>query len=716
MSKQSKIIKQVVKTNVGDKSTFGTDPREPWSVRYGLNETALLNRYLKSRGINPDFATKDQKVAHSKTTQFKTWMMHHVNDNVVESMSTEPSPTRKRLNALKHSERKQQEMRVDGHQKLHTEAVDKKDTITFDIPLLIRVLEFAREDLKSDINLHKMVERLLTIRGKGTLTMNEYGTIVKEELEQLEESSLQTLNSYMESKEANYGGDYQSSVLAVKAKAEKKPVDMKSLAARMQASYRRENQSGEVKPVKEDISRRGVLKGILGAAGVGAAGKASAIAGAFPSPSTRAKWAKDAEESNRNEAKRQAEKKKKELEDNTKEVERQQKINHHSLANEEVNKKSIIGKIVRGHQLKKKVDSSFEKIGAAQKQGDSAGASKAFRDHERYANLERPGTWTKVKEETVTEGYWVHRDGDTKLHFNTVSQLRQSKVAKSNHKVTDHKHKDLGTVADVLRNQTLYKTEETLDETWKYHTYPDNTVARAAVKAHHEFRDEKGMASGNPARAMGNGKVAYKGDFKGPKPQKQVVEGNGYDDNRTGFAKKPREDDEGHPKPKFKAKDIMDRPHTVHIDGKPWKKFSSGHQAHAAVNTLTAKGKKAVAIAHFKESLEPMAACNCPSDGANTPDDTKPSTAKKVKLLLGGKKGMVKEDLYDKEKDDKPSAGFKNPKVQKLGVDPQTKETPQAAAVLTGGKTLTGEPRDTIEIDPMMKTKKPSPSDTQKGV
>jgi hypothetical protein len=48
----------------------------------------------------------------------------------------------------------------------------------------------------------------------------------------------------------------------------------------------------------------------------------------------------------------------------------------------------------------------------------------------------------------------------------------------------------------------------------------------------------------------------------------------------------------------------MDRPHTVHIDGKPWKKFSNGHQAHAAAKTLTAKGKKATAIAHFKEHIE----------------------------------------------------------------------------------------------------------------
>ena len=43
-------------------------------------------------------------------------------------------------------------------------------------------------------------------------------------------------------------------------------------------------------------------------------------------------------------------------------------------------------------------------------------------------------------------------------------------------------------------------------------------------------------------------------------------------------------------------------------------------------------------------------------------------------------------------------------------MDSVTKESPQAAAVLSGGKTMTGAPRDTIEIDPMMKTKKPQKS------
>ena len=51
----------------------------------------------------------------------------------------------------------------------------------------------------------------------------------------------------VESKEANYGGDYQASVLRVKELAKKKPVDMDSLAKRMQASYKKDDK----KMVKE---------------------------------------------------------------------------------------------------------------------------------------------------------------------------------------------------------------------------------------------------------------------------------------------------------------------------------------------------------------------------------------------------------------------------------------------------------------------------------
>jgi hypothetical protein len=54
---------------------------------------------------------------------------------------------------------------------------DKKDTIILDIPLMIRVLELAREDIKSDMDLHRVVERLIDIRNKGVLTMDDYDFI-----------------------------------------------------------------------------------------------------------------------------------------------------------------------------------------------------------------------------------------------------------------------------------------------------------------------------------------------------------------------------------------------------------------------------------------------------------------------------------------------------------------------------------------------------------
>lgn len=60
----------------------------------------------------------------------------------------------------------------------------------------------------------------------------------------------------------------------------------------------------------------------------------------------------------------------------------------------------------------------------------------------------------------------------------------------------------------------------------------------------------------------------------------------------------------GNERHSFKPKSTMDRPHTVSIGGKDWKKFPNGHQAHAAVKTLKAKGKDASARAHFNEDAE----------------------------------------------------------------------------------------------------------------
>jgi hypothetical protein len=140
-----------------------------------IKEDPSLDRYLLSRGINPKFATKDQKVAHSKTGQFIKWKKDHM----LESMTTIHTPAGKKQQALNKSIHVNKEIRTDGHEHLHSEAVDKKDTVTLDIPLLIRVLELAREDIKTDMDLHRVVEKLINIRTKGMLTMKDYNYIAK---------------------------------------------------------------------------------------------------------------------------------------------------------------------------------------------------------------------------------------------------------------------------------------------------------------------------------------------------------------------------------------------------------------------------------------------------------------------------------------------------------------------------------------------------------
>lgn len=82
---------------------------------------------------------------------------------------------------------------------------------------------------------------------------------------------------------------------------------------------------------------------------------------------------------------------------------------------DEGDKHSFIGKIKRRNELRNKVQSTWKQLGDAQRAGNSSAASKAFRNHERYANLDNPGTWTKVKEEAELDE--SHKVGDLVSYF-----------------------------------------------------------------------------------------------------------------------------------------------------------------------------------------------------------------------------------------------------------------------------------------------------------
>jgi hypothetical protein len=57
--------------------------------------------------------------------------------------------------------------------------INPTDTITVDVPLFIRLLEYAREDAKTDMDLHKVTENVLSLSQNGkTLTMDQYDSIM----------------------------------------------------------------------------------------------------------------------------------------------------------------------------------------------------------------------------------------------------------------------------------------------------------------------------------------------------------------------------------------------------------------------------------------------------------------------------------------------------------------------------------------------------------
>ena len=66
--------------------------------------------------------------------------------------------------------------------------MNPKDTIKLDVPLFIRLLEYAREDAQTDMDLHNVAEKSISLSETGkTLTMSDYEMIVGGSQEELDE-------------------------------------------------------------------------------------------------------------------------------------------------------------------------------------------------------------------------------------------------------------------------------------------------------------------------------------------------------------------------------------------------------------------------------------------------------------------------------------------------------------------------------------------------
>lgn len=550
---------------------FGTDPRDPWSVKSNINETALLDRYLSSRGINPKYATKDMKVAHSKTTQFKNWLQSHINDSI---------------RGMK-------------------EEVDKDDRVMLDIPFLIRLLEFAREDAKTDMELHKVVQKLISIRNKGVLTMDDYDFVVKlkEELE-ITDLMIEQMEKDPAKRSWQTLGQKRSEIWR------RKRLKIDEVSQQTKDSYK-EKATAQVKELKPhtkgeygDIAKRMIQRREKGLARV------------------------------------------KEEVEQLDELQKSTLTSYATKARADAEKLTKQGDAASKRTSAKSMQTALDKFRKATKRsmGAASAESKARIKEENepveedlrkwFSKTHPEGGWKRINSKGEAIGPCAREPGEPKPKC--MSNEKRAKLSKK-----------------------------------------ERASAVAAKRKHDPVADRSGKG-GKPVNVsnFGKGKIS----------EEQLDEKNSPTNPKLWA------------RAKSMARSKFDVYPSAYANGwaSKWYKSKGGGWRATKEETEIKEDK-------FQDPYAATQTVGMEVDTDSTPKmkNEKTKSARIIKSIY--KKKGIKEDLYDHEKDDKSVASYGKTKMQKNANVSADGSGIKAAAVLSGGKTMTGENRDTIEIDPIMR-------------
>jgi len=554
----------------------------------GISEDAVLDKYLMSRGINPKFATKDQKVSHSKTGAFITWKNSRMIEDTLE------------------------------------ERVDKKDTVTLDIPLLIRVLELSREDIKTDMDLHRVVEKLINIRNKGMLTMKDYNYIAKIHEEIFSENHIAVAMG----KEM----DDEGSMIMNQLDQMDRSINM---------------MRGVVKDPNMQIPAWVQSKVTL------AADYIETVASYM---SSKTEEVEQVDEEVKDEYARKVNKYLK------------KKHNKEKVELDELTK-STLGKYV-----------------------NKARSDRMDALHSSYRNAD--------------DNY----EADEKDNKRVEKRDRGINLARA-------KINKFGKSGNTFAKVKATEEVEELDEvsTDGYHKAAVKSRMDAAVKVMSSMGSDKQATTKLNARNAGLKRLGDRTSAEMKKansgPQKPIP--STHDGNDRGYGKgRYMGDSVEH------DEEVVAEAQSAAVR---WQKALEAAKKKREEETARNAENVKRALTPVKEDKfqDSMAATQTVGMEVDNPSDAdrKSQRSKSARIIKSiYKRKNMKEDLYDHEKDDKPAATYgKKPKMSVTKpTDNVGENKPDAAAILTGGKTLTGQTRDTIEIDPMMK-KRPGSDPTGKN-
>jgi hypothetical protein len=808
----AKNIRDIVKKNpTPARPRFGVDPSDPWSAKANIYEDGMLNKFLSSRGINPNFVSKDTKISHAKSSAYLKWKQEHTYEEVqldedkwlnrfLSSRGIDPKfvTTDRKVSFAKSGEfskwlrdhkpdlslRNEESEQIDEvsgmgirSNRSHEPSQSDHDTVKKHLKNLMAI---HSDEPTATSAVHRAIKKVSTAGTTSTKTRSremlraliqkhfipidhEHRALLnREQVENFDEAKKPTslqkfrqasaerakkhddIEREMKARHAAGKEDMKGSIDRLEKQLNKEAIDTKDLISKLQKDLPKVNdpKNKDAKPVnwtgpkKDDYGYTGYQGHGMPTDKQERQGSKKIKEETGVSKSVETKFHKKLDKLVHSTfGKRKDEMKKEETEHkvgdsvtvNSKFFGKQKgkvtKIDNQSI-HVQRNDKNTSEKYPHDAVVKEEVEQIDE-------------VSKSEVDHHFHQ-------WTNSEHAP----YNSDAGDDNKVHQSALGYLKSTNVPKEKHeKLAMHiAHKFHGSGIDEEVEQIAEKNVPTSPEKW--------ARAKAAAKskfAVYPSAYANGWAS-KKYKAMGGGWKSVNEEVNITEKNDSHTHAAHYEDPKTGewtgmnllIAK---DDDDAIRQANEKCKEgcrltkverhITVKEEVEQIDELkkstvfswlkqqpvvPEKKPGMSRKDHnKKIKSHSKSWNRALdRLAGYKPTSEDVyhdtqAATQMPFDGANSTNDTSPmkremsKSARMIKSLYKSKN--MKEDMYDWEKDDKSTKGYgKKPKMSMTDEkDSMGENKPEAAAIMTGGKTLTGQNRDTVEIDPSMKKRPGQP-------
>jgi hypothetical protein len=147
---------------------------------YKLDEKAttrpnLIDRYFKQveEEFSEGLTAKQEKVKQLAERASRQVGNYGHQSSFAKHVQQSKSPSDRIVQMAKSS------AKVSNRDGYKVEDTDGIDSVSLDVPLLMRIMEYAKEDARDDMALHHVVDKLIELSQSGkTLTMDHYDDIV----------------------------------------------------------------------------------------------------------------------------------------------------------------------------------------------------------------------------------------------------------------------------------------------------------------------------------------------------------------------------------------------------------------------------------------------------------------------------------------------------------------------------------------------------------